>query len=152
MSECHRTKILLKGIMVFKTKGPQVRCIPHGSFGLSECKSSSKKKHAGRQNLKTWINSKKGPQIRCIPRGRWGLAQYKSTCEEHAGSDISSTRSSQQRFHEIAHAHSWSIFVLASPFWQGWSVSTSQSGVYLHHRKVIFLIYHTSAIFAKQSL
>ena len=44
MSECHRTKILLKGIMiVFKTKGPQVRCIPHGSFGLSQCKSRSKK-------------------------------------------------------------------------------------------------------------
>ena len=46
MSECHRTKILSKGIMiVFKTKGPQVRCIPHGSFGLSQCtcKSSCKK-------------------------------------------------------------------------------------------------------------
>ena len=44
MSECHRTKSLLKGIMiVFKTKGPQIRCIPHGSFGLSQCKSSSKK-------------------------------------------------------------------------------------------------------------
>ena len=43
MSECHRTKILLKGIMtVFKTKGPQVRCIPRGIFGLSQCKSSSK--------------------------------------------------------------------------------------------------------------
>ena len=45
MSECHRKKILLKGIMiVFKTKGPQIRCIPHGSFGLSQSKS---KKHAG---------------------------------------------------------------------------------------------------------
>ena len=44
MSECHRSKILLKGIMiVFKTKGPQIRCIPHGSFGLSQCESSSKK-------------------------------------------------------------------------------------------------------------
>ena len=44
MSECHRTKILLKGIMiVFKIKGPQIRWIPHGSFGLSQCKSSSKK-------------------------------------------------------------------------------------------------------------
>ena len=81
MSECHRSKILLKGIMiVFKTKGPQIRCIPHGSFRLSQCKS---KKHAGWQNLKTWINSKKGPQI------RWGLAQCKSICEEHVGSDIS---------------------------------------------------------------
>ena len=30
-------------MVVFKTKGPQVRCIPHGSFGLSQCKSSSKK-------------------------------------------------------------------------------------------------------------
>ena len=37
-------KNLLKGIMiVLKTKGPQIRCIPHGSFGLSQCKSSSKK-------------------------------------------------------------------------------------------------------------
>ena len=44
MSECHRTKSLLKGVMiVFKTKGPQTRCIPHGSFGLSQCESSSKK-------------------------------------------------------------------------------------------------------------
>ena len=44
MSESHRTKSLLKGIMiVFKTKGPQIRCIPLGSFGLSQCKSSSKK-------------------------------------------------------------------------------------------------------------
>ena len=45
MSDCHKTKSLLKGIIiVFKTKGPQIRCIPHGSFGLSQCKSSSKKK------------------------------------------------------------------------------------------------------------
>ena len=44
MSECHRTKILLKGtVIVFKTKGPQVRFIPYGSFGLFQCKSSSKK-------------------------------------------------------------------------------------------------------------
>ena len=40
MSECHRTKSLLKG--VFKTKSPQIRCIPHVSFGLSR-KASSKK-------------------------------------------------------------------------------------------------------------
>ena len=33
-------------MIVFKPKGPQVRCIPHGSFGLSQCKSSFKK-HAG---------------------------------------------------------------------------------------------------------
>ena len=26
-----------------KNKSPQIRCIPHGSFGLSQCKSSSKK-------------------------------------------------------------------------------------------------------------
>ena len=44
MSECHRTKSLLKGIkIVFKTKGPQVRCIAHGSFGLSQCISNSQK-------------------------------------------------------------------------------------------------------------
>ena len=54
--------------------------LPHESFGLSQCKS---KKHAGWQNIKTWIYSKKGPQI------RWGLAQCKSICKEHAGSDIS---------------------------------------------------------------
>ena len=84
MSECHRTKSILKGIIrVFKTKGPQIRCIPHGSFRLSRCKSTNKKT--------CWLtNSKiKGPQIRCSPHGRWGLAQCKSTCEEHAGSDKS---------------------------------------------------------------
>ena len=44
MSEGLRTKSLLKGVMiVFKTKGLQIRCIPHGKFGLSKCKSSSKK-------------------------------------------------------------------------------------------------------------
>ena len=92
MSECHRTKSLLKGIMiVFKTKGPQIRCIPHGSFGLSQCKSSSKKNMlVDKISRKTYINSKKkGPQIRCIPHRRWGLAQCKSTCEEHASSEIS---------------------------------------------------------------
>ena len=37
-------KNLIKGIMVvLKTKGPQIRCIPRGSFGLFQCKSSSKK-------------------------------------------------------------------------------------------------------------
>ena len=61
MSECHRTKSLLKGIMiVFKTKGPQIRCIPHGSFGLSQCKSSSKKNMlVDKISRKTCINSKK---------------------------------------------------------------------------------------------
>ena len=45
-------KNLLKGIMiVFK-----IRCIPHGSFGLSQCKSSRKKKHAGWQNLSKETN------------------------------------------------------------------------------------------------
>ena len=90
MSDSHRTKILLKGIMtVFKTEGPQVRCIPHGSFGLSQYKSNSKKTcwlTKSKDMNKFW---KKGPQIRCITHGRWGLAQCKSTCEEHAGSDIS---------------------------------------------------------------
>ena len=61
MSECHRTKGLLKGIMiVFKTIGPQIRCIPHGSLGLSHCKSSSKKNMlVGKISRKTEINSKK---------------------------------------------------------------------------------------------
>ena len=40
MIEWHRTKSLSKGkmidiMMVFKTKGLQIRCIPHGSLGLS---------------------------------------------------------------------------------------------------------------------
>ena len=90
MSDSHRTKILLKGIMtVFKTEGPQVPCIPHGSFGLSQYKSNSKRTcwlTKSKDMNKFW---KKGPQIRCITHGRWGLAQCKSTCEEHAGSDIS---------------------------------------------------------------
>ena len=44
MSECHRTKSLLKGIViVFKTKGLQIRRIAQGSFRLSQCKSSGKK-------------------------------------------------------------------------------------------------------------
>ena len=56
MSECHGTKNLSKGIMIaFKTKGLQIRCIPHGSLGLSQCKSSCKK-HAGWQNLSKEMN------------------------------------------------------------------------------------------------
>ena len=48
MSECHGTKSLLKGIMiVFKTKGPQIRCIPQESFGLSQCKYRTAKKQTG---------------------------------------------------------------------------------------------------------
>ena len=91
MSECHRTKSLLKGIMkVFKAKGLQVCCIAHRSFGLSQCKSSSKKKCRLLKSLERHKQIlRKGPQIRCIPHRRWGLAQCKSTCEEHAGSDKS---------------------------------------------------------------
>ena len=60
MSECHRTKSLLKGIMiVFTTKGPQIRCIPHGSFGLSQFKSSCKKTCWLTKSLERQINSKK---------------------------------------------------------------------------------------------
>ena len=70
MIECHRTKSLLKGVMiVFKTKGPQVRCVAHGSFGLSQCKSSSKKNMLVEKTYQ--INSKiKGQQIRCISHAR----------------------------------------------------------------------------------
>ena len=91
MSECHGTKSLSKGIMiVFKTKGLQIRCIPHGSLGLSQCKWSCKK-HAGWQNLPKDINKfqkNKCLQIRCI-HWRWGLVQCKSTCKDHACSDKS---------------------------------------------------------------
>ena len=51
MSHCHGTKSLSKGIMiVFKTKGLQIRCIPHGSLELSQCKPSCKK-HAKKKNI-----------------------------------------------------------------------------------------------------
>ena len=36
-------KNLLKGIMIIIMNIMQIRCIPQGSFGLSQCKSSSKK-------------------------------------------------------------------------------------------------------------
>ena len=63
MSECYGTKSLSKGIMiVFKTKGPQIRCIPHGSLGLSQCKSSCKK-HAGWWNLSKDINKFKNTNV-----------------------------------------------------------------------------------------
>ena len=60
MSECHKTKSVLKAMIVFKTKGPKIRCIPDGSFGLSQCKSSSKKNMlVVKISRKTSINSKK---------------------------------------------------------------------------------------------
>ena len=44
MSERHRRESLLKGIMiVFKTKGPQIRCIPHGRFGCLNVNREAKK-------------------------------------------------------------------------------------------------------------
>ena len=71
MSECQRKKSLLKGIMrVYKTKGPQVRCIAHESFGLYQCKSSSKKSRWLIKSLERHKSIlKKGRQIRCIPHG-----------------------------------------------------------------------------------
>ena len=50
-----------------------------------------------------------------------------------------STRSSQQRVHEIALAHSWSIFVLASPSWPCWSFSTGQSGIHPYHPAIRYV-------------
>ena len=47
--------------------------------------------------------------------------------------DVCSTRSSQQRFHEIAHAHSWSILCLRRHF--------GKAGLLAHHNPVsIFTI------------
>ena len=70
-------------MIVFKTKGSQVRCIPHGSFGLSQCKSSCKKT--------CWLTKAKDmnkfPQK--IRKYVAFLTGGKSTCEGHAGSDIS---------------------------------------------------------------
>ena len=61
MSEWHGTKSLSKGIMilkrmVFKSECPQIHCIPHGSLGLSQCKSSSQKNML--VDRKTKINQK----------------------------------------------------------------------------------------------
>ena len=56
-----------------QNKSSQIRCIPHGSFGLSQCQSSSKKScwltkslERHRQILKKKM---KGPPIGCIPHG-----------------------------------------------------------------------------------
>ena len=47
MSECHRIQSLSKDMMiVFKTKGPQIRCIPHESLGLFQLNRAAKE-HAG---------------------------------------------------------------------------------------------------------
>ena len=59
MSECHRTKSLLKGIMiVFKTKGPQIRCIPDGSLGYLNVNRAAKSHAVDKIFRKTKINSK----------------------------------------------------------------------------------------------
>ena len=87
MSECQRTKSLLKGIMiVWKTKVHKFVAFLTGVLGCLNVNRAAKR-HAYWQNLSINVNRffKKGPQIRCIPHRRWGLAQCKSTCEEHAG-------------------------------------------------------------------
>ena len=53
-----------------------------------------------------------------------------------------STRSSQQRFHEMGHVRSQSIFVLASPYWLCWSFSTGPSGVQFLHPSIRYVRFH----------
>ena len=104
MSQCHGTKSLSKGIMiVFKTKGLQIRCIPHGRPGLAQCKSTCKN-YAGsdksvenitlcldrlplkiqfakeKRTLKTLVLSR---EANTLPQCK----SYKSSCKDHAGSD-----------------------------------------------------------------
>ena len=83
---------------VFKTKGPQIRCIPDENLGLSHCKSSCTVHMLvdKKPSRKAKINSKKQKVLKCVAvlpghssRVGWGLAQCKSNCEEHAGSDKS---------------------------------------------------------------
>ena len=80
-----------KGTMIVsKTKDPQILWIPHGSLGLSQCKSSCKRKcRLTKISRKAKLNSKKQMVRKCVAflTGRWGLAQRKSNCKEHAGSD-----------------------------------------------------------------
>ena len=77
MSECHRTKSLSKGInIVSKTKGPQIRYIPHRRRELAQCKSNCRSR---------WFNSlrkKRTLKAQVLSREAKTLAQYKSSCEE----------------------------------------------------------------------
>ena len=101
MNECRRTKSLLKGIMiVFKTKGPQVGCIPHGKWGLAQCKSTCEE-HAGSdkrfENITLCLDQlplkikftkeKRTLKTLVLNREANTLPQCKSSCKEKAGSD-----------------------------------------------------------------
>ena len=101
MNECRRTKSLLKGIMiVFKTKGPQVGCIPHGKWGLAQCKSTCEE-HAGSdkrfENITLYLDQlplkiqftkeKRTLKTLVLSREANTLPQCKSSCKEQAGSD-----------------------------------------------------------------
>ena len=72
MSECHRTKSLSKGInIVSKTKGPQIRYIPHRRRELAQCKSNCRSR---------WFNSlrkKRTLKAQVLSREAKTLAQYK---------------------------------------------------------------------------
>ena len=53
--------------VVFKTKGPQIRCILHGSLGLSQCKSNCKRTcWLTKISRKAKINSKKQRVLKCV--------------------------------------------------------------------------------------
>ena len=103
MSESHRTKSLLKGIMiVFKTKGPQIGCIRHGKRGrvLAQCKSTCEE-HAGSdksfENITLCLDQlplkiqftkeKRTLKTLVLSREANTLPQCKSSCKEQAGSD-----------------------------------------------------------------
>ena len=103
MSECHRTKSLLKGIMiVFKTKGPQIGCIRHGKRGrvLAQCKSTCEE-HAGSdksfENITLRLDQlplkiqftkeKRTLKTLTLSRKANTLPQCKSSCKKQSGSD-----------------------------------------------------------------
>ena len=61
---------------VSKTKGPQIRCIPHRRRGLAQCKSNCRSR---------WFNSlrkKRTLKAQVLSTEAKTLAQYKSSCEE----------------------------------------------------------------------
>ena len=86
--------------MVFKTKGPQIHCIPHGTRGPAQCKSNCEE-HAGSdkrfENTTLFLDylphkiqfTKENIILKTLVLRREAitLPQCKSSCEEQAGSD-----------------------------------------------------------------
>ena len=91
---------LSKDINKFWKKGPQIRCIPHGRWGLAQCKSTCEE-HAGSdisfENITLCLDQlplkiqftkeKRTLKTLVLSREANTLPQYKSSCKEQASSD-----------------------------------------------------------------